>query len=135
MPSRRIIRPGCVLALCLAALGAASLPAQAESRKLLVTKAHWVDTANHSGTMLFQGEVTNGALTGRAYPGDGSEFVVTGTVSATGAVSGALRTAEQQELAQFTAQLTAAQELEGALTINGTAAAAWVAPAEQLPTN
>jgi hypothetical protein len=110
-------------------------PAAAETRKLLVTKAQWVDTAQQTGTMLFQGEVTDGVLTGRAYPGGGIELVVQGTVSSTGQVAGTLRTAENQELAGFTATLNAAQELEGALTINGEAAAAWIAPAEQLPTS
>jgi hypothetical protein len=106
-----------------------------EPRQLLVTKAAWVDTAGNHGTLLFQGEVTEGILSGRAYPGNGSELVVSGTVGLDGSVNGSLLTTEGEDVADFAGQLNAAQELEGGLTIEGEAAAAWVAPAEELPTS
>jgi hypothetical protein len=107
--------------------------AAAETRQLLVTKASWADGAGNQGTMIFQGEVTDGVLSGRAYPGNGTELVVSGTVGLDGSVNGSLLTSEGQDVADFSAQLNAAQELEGEITIDGEAAAEWVAPAEDLP--
>jgi hypothetical protein len=105
----------------------------AEQRRLLVTKVDWVDSGGQRGVMLFQGEVTDGVLTGRVYPGDGSELAVVGTVAAGGTLTGTLVTIEGQDLADFSGQLNAALELEGVLTLQGEAAAEWAAPAQDLP--
>jgi hypothetical protein len=106
---------------------------QAEQRKLLSTKASWADNAGHSGTMLFQGEVLEGALVGLAYPGGGQEWSVSGTVDSNGAVEGTLTTALSELIGEFTGQLNAEQELVGVLTIDGEVDCEWVAPAEELP--
>lgn len=108
--------------------------AAAVQRKLLATRVTWIDSANQTGTMLFEGEVVGGALSGRAYATDGSELVVTGTVSAAGAVSGGLALSTGESVGTFTSQLNAAEELEGGLYVDGTLSSAWVAPASDLPT-
>ncbi len=108
--------------------------AGAVQRKLLVSKVTWIDSANQTGTMLFQGEVVDGALSSRAYATDGSELVVTGTVSAAGGVSGALALTTGESVGTFAGQMNAAEELEGGLYVDGTLSSAWVAPASDLPT-
>jgi hypothetical protein len=123
-----------MLAGSVAVLGAAVPHAGAVQRKLLVSKVTWIDSANQTGTMLFQGEVVDGALSGRAYATDGSELVVTGTVSGAGGVSGALALTTGESVGTFTSQLNAAEELEGGLYVDGTLSSAWVAPASDLPT-
>ena len=110
-----------------------STPAVGGGAKPLVTKVQWVDTAGASGTMLFQGTVVEGTLTGRAYPGNGQELRVTGTVAASGAVTGTLADASDVAVATFTGQLDATQTLTGALAVDGAVTAGWTAPADALP--
>jgi hypothetical protein len=132
--TRRPTRPAGILAAAGVLLGLAFPPlARAEQRKLLVSQVTWVDSTNATGTMLFQGEVVDGALTGRVYPGDGTELVVAGTVGSDGRVAGALQTTDSQVVADFTGQLDAAQELAGALVVDGDVSATWAAPASELP--
>src|SRR3990172_5951051 len=101
--TRRPTRPAAILlAAAVVLLGLAFPPvARAEQRKLLVSQVTWVDSTNATGTVLFQGEVVDGALTGRVYPGDGTELVVAGTVGSDGRVAGALRTTDSQPVADF----------------------------------
>ena len=131
---RRPTRPAAILLAAAVVLLLALAPvAMAEQRKLLVSQVTWVDSTEATGTMLFQGEVVDGALTGRVYPGDGTELVVAGTVGSDGRVAGALRTTDSQPVADFTGQLDAAQELAGALVVDGELSATWAAPASELP--
>jgi hypothetical protein len=126
-------RVGATVALVslLAVLGA--IPeAFAGDRTLLVTRAAWVDSANNTGEMLFQGEIVNGTLTGRAYPGGGTELTVSGTVDANGELAGTLNDAEQELVATFTGELNGEQELVGDLYVTGALDAAWAAPADEL---
>ncbi len=121
------------LALAASVVGTVSL-AHAECRTLLATKATWVDTTGATGTVLFQGTVEEGALSGRAYFGGGSELTVGGTVSTSGAVAGTLSEANGGQVATFAAQLNAQQELVGSLQVDGQFAGTWGAPADDLPT-
>lgn len=134
-PARRVGgRAWCAAGTMVAVLVVAGAGlATAGGRTLLVTKATWVDTAEQQGTMLFQGEIVDGTLSGRAYPGDGTELIVSGTVDATGDIAGTLNDAEQELVATFTGELNAAQELVGDLYVTGALDAAWAAPAEELP--
>jgi len=111
----------------------AATPATAGDRTLLVTRASWVDTGDQTGEMLFQGEIVDGTLTGRAYPGDGSELTVTGVVDTNGELAGTLNDAEQELVATFTAELNEQRELVGDLYVTGELDAAWAAPAADLP--
>jgi len=124
-----------VITLWLAA--ALTSPAWAmEVRRLRVTRVTWVDSAENTGTWLFQGTVdAAGALDGRVYPGDGSELIATGAVADGGYVSGSLSTAEEDLIGTFTAELNTEEELVGDLVIDGDVAAVWDAPAEDLPAN
>ena len=133
--TRRPIRPAAILLAAVTVLLGLAFPpaARAEQRKLLVSQVTWVDSTEATGTMLFQGEVVDGALTGRVYPGGGTELVVAGTVGSDGRVAGALRTTDSQPVADFTGQLDAQQELAGALVVDGELSATWAAPASELP--
>jgi hypothetical protein len=113
--------------------GVGATPAGAGSRReLLQTKVHWVDTSQNSGTMLFQGEIIDGDLTGRAYPGNGVELIVTGTVASDGSVAGTLDTTESELVGTFTGSLNGEDELEGDLLIGGEVDSTWVAPADEV---
>ena len=101
-------------------------------RRLLQTKVDWVDAGQNSGTMLFQGEIVDGDLTGRAYPGDGVELVVTGTVASDGSVAGTLDTTESELVGTFTGSLNTQDELEGDLLIDGDVESTWAAPADEV---
>jgi hypothetical protein len=127
------MRVGANAVVCVVALLGAAAVVEAKQRKLLTTKVDWIDSAEQTGTMLFQGEVVDGVLTGRAYPGGGVELVVEGTVDANGAVEGTLSTTEAAPLGDFSGEMNAQQELEGALVIDSEVDCEWVAPAEELP--
>lgn len=132
---RRRLGRGTVALLVLGLVPAVATLAEAERRKLLATQVAWVDTAGHSGTMLFQGTVEDGTLAGRAYPGGGTAaLVVSGTVDAEGDVAGALHDAGAQLVGTFTASLDADANLDGALQVDGELDCLWAAPASQLPT-
>lgn len=129
---RRTAITGALLTSTLLAL--AEIPgAVAGDRTLLVTRAAWVDAAQNVGEMLFQGEIVDGTLTGRAYPGDGTELMVSGTVDANGDLAGTLSDAAEELVATFTGALNAQQELVGDLYVSGALDAAWAAPADELP--
>jgi hypothetical protein len=113
--------------------GVGATPAGAGSRReLLQTKVHWVDSSQNSGTMLFQGEIIDGDLTGRAYPGNGVELIVTGTVASDGSVAGTLDTTESELVGTFTGSLNGEDELEGDLLIGGEVDSTWAAPADEV---
>lgn len=104
-----------------------------ELRKLLVTHVTWVDAANNTGTWLFQGTMdAAGNLTGRVYPGDGTELVVNGGVAGDGILIGTLDTTEDALVGTFAGQLNAQRELEGELAVDGEATCGWAAPADAL---
>jgi hypothetical protein len=125
-----------LLGLVCCMVGAARLTDAADERRLLVTKVAWSDDSDsgNAGTSLFQGEIVAGVLTGRVYPGDGTELVASGTVSSTGAVSGTLKTVENLLVSTFSAQLGVDQALVGEVEVDGNVAASWTAPASQLAT-
>jgi hypothetical protein len=105
-----------------------------ELRKLLKTRVTWLDTQGTLGEMMFQGTVDEeGNLDGIAYPGDGTEFIVTGIVTSDGFVTGSFDDAEHQHIGTFTAELNAQRELVGELVVSAEPVCEFEAPADALP--
>ena len=114
---------GAVIAATLVAFSLGSTLSFA--RVYLSSTVTWTDAQGHAGNALFQGVVDGDAVQGSLEAG-GQRVAATGTVDATGSVTGTLKAAGG-EVGTFTGTLRDGA-FEGQFTVTGASGGAWVAP-------